>query len=167
MRGVIAEVRGVCGDLMGYRCKVCSRRVASATSTPPRPFPHADDCEAGGLERECGPTAPRERGPGMRVQIDKYEIKQEPGGPLRVTRGGEPWMTDPAGSKMLVAAAYELVALRKLVGEAVRLAADARLVAQALPSAALTGRFSAFDRLAAEMDGLVDWRRHIDDPGDA
>lgn len=92
----------------------------------------------------------------LRVPVDggKYVIKQDDSGRLSVSRGDlERWLDAPPGSKMLVSVAYELVVLR-------------RLVAAILPIVEGREGFIQFGELVRELEGYMDFRPNLTDPGD-
>lgn len=89
----------------------------------------------------------------LRVPVDggKYVIKQDILGRLSVSRGDvEHWLDMPPGSKMLISVAYELAVLR-------------RLVAAFLPMAEGSPQLG---ELIRELEGYIDFRPNLKDPGD-
>ncbi len=53
----------------------------------------------------------------IKIENGKYEIVLPKEGMLYIKRGDEVWMTEVAGSKMLIAMMYELLAARQLLTE--------------------------------------------------
>lgn len=101
----------------------------------------------------------------LRVNIDgdKYTIEKTDEGQLRVLRYGEPWINAPAGSNMLISAAYELGTLRRIVAEAVRLD---ELIYVPNGSELLKGLTRRLHGLLAEMESYTDYRRNLTNPGE-
>lgn len=107
----------------------------------------------------------------MRVKIDggKYEICSDAAGRVWIERGGESWIRNPEGAKMLLSIAYELACLRQIAAEAVPLAALADhpafgLKMRSVPT--LAAQLDNLNKLCKQLDGITDYRRHLDDPGE-
>ena len=99
----------------------------------------------------------------MRIPVgDKYMVIQDERGAVRVERHGEAWIDSPPTSKMLVSIGYELLALRSVVAQAIELLP----YVDSTESPMLRRRLELLDKTAREMDGLVDWRRHLSRPGE-
>ncbi len=102
----------------------------------------------------------------MRVNVDggKYTIcSDDATGRLWVERGDcKDWMVNPAGSKMLLSAAYELACLRQIAKLALDLL-EPHNVVDLQSIARILGQIADKDRL---LSGYTDFKRSLNDPLD-